>query len=130
MTATTTTLPVPTTGHVPRYIGFALAILLAFSVGMITSVVLFDDDESPAARSAATESPASTSASAAPTMSADAAERWATSETEAFQRKASVESAERQAAARAEADPSQASDGCRATAQAPDALERCVGTGR
>jgi hypothetical protein len=128
MTATTTTLPTPTSTQAHRYAGFAIAILLAFSVGMITSVIVFDDDASPAARPAAS-SPADASAGAAPTMSADATERWALNGTDVYQRKAAVEAAERQAAAQASVDPSRAVDECRAGASAPDAIERCARLG-
>jgi len=133
MTVTTTTLPNPMTPHAyRRYVGFALAMFLAFGVGMITSFAFFDDDASPAARATATGPEASSSA-VTPTMSADATERWATSGAEAYQRKASVEAAERQAvavAAAAAADLSRAIDECRATATAPDSIERCAGVGR
>jgi hypothetical protein len=120
MTATTT-IPAHTSTHGAWYLLAALTMVLGFAVGVLAGVVVLDDDASPARQGSAAQE-ATVSASAAPTMSADAAERWATSGTEVYQRKASIEAAERQA----EVAVSQAVAACQAGAGSPDAIERCV----
>ena len=125
MTATTA-IPTRKPPHLHRYVRLALPILLALGIGMATSSVVFDDD--PARMADTTDvRPASATASAEPTMSPDAAERWATSETDAYQRKAAAEAAERQSASRSGADgDNDAIAACSATASSPDTIERCA----